>query len=246
MQQLTLVQLHLAQSRNSSGGPLLGEASAGLTQPLPAVEARGWTCYLIDGLVLQALVSQAQMNRTSALRALERALTLAEPEGYVRIFVDEGAPMRLLIADCRLQIIQRGSSTASYNEQRLLAYIDTVLTAFPRTDGRELGTESPVLVRSVLSPQSSTLVEPLSARELEILRLIAAGHSNQAIADTLIIAVSTVKRHINNIYGKLDVQSRTQALARARELHLLCPQRLQAVRATCYLMPDTPSHLPLL
>ena len=65
------------------------------------------------------------------------------------------------------------------------------------------------------------LVEPLSARELEILRLIAAGHSNQAIADTLIIAVSTVKRHINNIYGKLDVQSRTQALLRARELNLL-------------------------
>jgi LuxR family maltose regulon positive regulatory protein len=65
------------------------------------------------------------------------------------------------------------------------------------------------------------LVEPLSARELEILRLIADGHSNQAIAGRLVIAVSTVKRHINNIYGKLDVQSRTQALVRARELQLL-------------------------
>ena len=64
-------------------------------------------------------------------------------------------------------------------------------------------------------------MEPLSARELEILRLIANGQSNQAIADTLVIAVSTVKRHINNIYGKLDVQSRTQALMRARELQLL-------------------------
>jgi LuxR family maltose regulon positive regulatory protein len=64
-------------------------------------------------------------------------------------------------------------------------------------------------------------VEPLSPRELEILRLIAEGHSNQAIADTLIIAVSTVKRHVNNIYGKLDVRSRTQALLRARELKLL-------------------------
>ena len=69
--------------------------------------------------------------------------------------------------------------------------------------------------------QSPCLVEPLSARELEILRLIADGHSNQAIADTLVIAVSTVKRHINNIYGKLAVQSRTQALVRARELQLL-------------------------
>jgi LuxR family maltose regulon positive regulatory protein len=64
-------------------------------------------------------------------------------------------------------------------------------------------------------------VEPLSERELEVLRLIAAGRSNQEIADTLIIALSTVKRHINNIYGKLDTQSRTQAIARARDLHLL-------------------------
>ena len=75
--------------------------------------------------------------------------------------------------------------------------------------------------RKILSPQSSALVEPLSERELEVLRLIADGHSNQAIADRLIVAVSTVKKHVNNIYGKLDVQSRTQALVRARELHLL-------------------------
>ncbi len=75
-----------------------------------------------------------------------------------------------------------------------------------------------------LSPaleRANALVEPLSERELEVLRLIADGHSNQAIADRLVVAVSTVKRHINNIYGKLDVQSRTQALVRARELHLL-------------------------
>jgi LuxR family maltose regulon positive regulatory protein len=65
------------------------------------------------------------------------------------------------------------------------------------------------------------LHEPLGARELEILRLIADGHSNQAIADRLVVAVSTVKKHVNNLYGKLDVQSRTQALVRARELHLL-------------------------
>jgi ATP/maltotriose-dependent transcriptional regulator MalT len=76
-------------------------------------------------------------------------------------------------------------------------------------------------VHQAVPPSSTTFVEPLSVRELEILHLIAAGHSNQAIADTLVIAVSTVKRHINNIYGKLGVQSRTQALARARELKLL-------------------------
>jgi len=77
------------------------------------------------------------------------------------------------------------------------------------------------LLPSRLTPHASTLVELLSARELEILRLIAAGHSNQAIADRLVVAVSTVKKHVNNIYGKLDVQSRTQALARAHDLNLL-------------------------
>ena len=76
-------------------------------------------------------------------------------------------------------------------------------------------------LHSVLSPQPSTLVELLSERELEVLRLIAAGLSNQAIADRLVVAVSTIKKHVNNIYGKLDVQSRTQALVRARELALL-------------------------
>jgi ATP/maltotriose-dependent transcriptional regulator MalT len=100
-------------------------------------------------------------------------------------------------------------------------YLAKLLAAFPRTEGRGLRTESAESIHSVLNPQSSELVEPLSTRELEILRLIADGHSNQAIADTLIIAVSTVKRHINNIYGKLEVQSSTQALVRARELQLL-------------------------
>jgi len=74
---------------------------------------------------------------------------------------------------------------------------------------------------SSLKPQASTLVEPLSERELDVLRLIAEGHSNQAIADRLVVAVSTIKKHVNNLYGKLDVQSRTQALVRARELKLL-------------------------
>jgi LuxR family maltose regulon positive regulatory protein len=76
---------------------------------------------------------------------------------------------------------------------------------------------------SSLKPQASPLVEPLSAREREVLQLIAAGRSNQAIAAQLVIAVGTVKRHITNIYGKLSVHSRTQAVARARAMHLLPP-----------------------
>jgi LuxR family maltose regulon positive regulatory protein len=221
VQQLTLVRLHLARSYNGSDRQFLGEARSLLAQQLSAVEARGWTRYLIEILMLQALACQAQGDQTSALTALERALILAEAEGYIRIFVDEGAPLRLLIADCRLQITQRMPSAASQDRHRLLAYMDTLHAAFPdfglpivdfRSESRS----------EIQNPQSKiqNLVEPLSERELEVLRLIADGLSNQVIADRLVVAVSTVKRHINNIYGKLDVQSRTQALVRARELHL--------------------------
>jgi LuxR family maltose regulon positive regulatory protein len=100
-------------------------------------------------------------------------------------------------------------------------YITQLLAAFPRTEGRRLPDESLVPARSVLSPQSSALVEPLSARELEVLRLMATGKSNAEVAQTLVIAISTVKTHTNSIFGKLQVTSRTQAIALARDLQLL-------------------------
>jgi LuxR family maltose regulon positive regulatory protein len=209
VQRLTLVRLRLAQSENVSAGQPLDEAQAMLAQLLPAIEARGWTRYLIECLMLQTVISLRQADQAGARDRIERALELAAPEGYLRLFVDEGAPMAALLAE----IVRRSSPVA--------AYASTLLSAFPEGD-RETGriSTSPVSLSPNL-PSSRSLVEPLSAREIEILRLIAAGHSNQAIADTLIIAISTVKRHINNIYGKLGVQSRTQALARARELGLL-------------------------
>lgn len=101
------------------------------------------------------------------------------------------------------------------------AYMSTLLDAFP---DRENGGSQPDVVREPRTMERETpavLSEPLTARELDILRLIAAGHSNLAIAETLIIAVSTVKKHINNIFGKLAVESRTQAVMNARDLHLL-------------------------
>jgi LuxR family maltose regulon positive regulatory protein len=164
---------------------------------------------VLEIFLLQTLALYAQGRETEAFAALERALILAEPEGYVHIFVDEGAPMTALLTQ-----VARG-------EAPVAAYAASLLEAFPRTEGRKLRTEYIDSGDSVRSPQSSALVEPLSVREIEILRLIADGLSNQAIADTLVIAVSTVKRHINNIYGKLAVQSRTQALVLARELQLL-------------------------
>ena len=212
IQQLTLVRLRLAQNQHDHGGPFLDDARAILAQLLPAVEAQGWTRYLIEGLVLQALVCQAQADQTSALSALQRALTLAEPEGYIRIFVDEGAPMATLLA----QSVERRAQNDSIS-----VYAERLLSVFPEAHSAEPpGQNNATALRSRLE-RSSTLSEPLSERELEVLRLIAEGHSNQAIADRLIVAISTVKKHVNNIYGKLDVQSRTQALLRARELKLL-------------------------
>jgi LuxR family maltose regulon positive regulatory protein len=150
---------------------------------------------------LRALTRQAQGRTDSALSELEQALTLAEPESYLRPFCDEGEAMRELLTRLRPRL----------HEARGRAYADRVLAALAAID-------LPVVVpTSDVEPLS----EPLNDREQEVLRLIADGLSNREIADRLVIAVGTVKWYINNLYGKLGVTSRTQALARAKELRLL-------------------------
>ena len=153
-----------------------------LERLLEAAEQGGRTGSVIDILVLQALAQR------QGLVPLERALALAEPEGYVRIFVDEGIPMRDLLR----QAVARGIGDAY--ARRLLAAFDTHAR--------------------VVSAPARSAVAGLTARELEILRLIAAGMRNQEIADQLVISLSTVKRHIANTYGKLGVDHRTEAVAR--------------------------------
>src|SRR5262245_39913380 len=111
------------------------------------------------------------------------------------------------------QLVRRALPTATY-ASRLLA-------AFPRTEGRKLRTESAEAPHSVLRPQPSTLVEPLTGREREVLRWLAAGSTNAAIARELVVAVGTVKRHVNSVFGKLRAQNRVAAAARARNLGLL-------------------------
>jgi LuxR family maltose regulon positive regulatory protein len=163
---------------------------------------------LIELSLLRALLCQEQHDTTGMLANLEQALTLAQPEGYIRIFIDEGQPMRLLLLDYQLNIKQHVGDNAEVSSLRRLAYTDKLLTAFfPSAPVEE--------------PKNETLPEPLSKRELDILRLIAAGRSNQEIADTLVIALSTVKSHINNLYGKLGTNRRTQAIIIAREQGLL-------------------------
>lgn len=181
---LTLARLRIAQGHLEAAESLL----LGLHQ---AATSAGRGGSLIEILILQALTFTAQERGKEALSALAQALSLAEPEGFVRIFLDEGAPMAELLRRAVAQDLH-----ASY-ALRLLNALGEAATA----------------------PQP--LIEPLSERELEVLRRVAAGYSNQEIAQELVVAVSTVKKHINNIYGKLEVRSRTQAIARAGELGLL-------------------------
>jgi LuxR family maltose regulon positive regulatory protein len=129
--------------------------------------------------------------------------------------VDEGKPMRLLILDFRLQIEKQSHA----REHRLLSYTDKLMAAFERP-AVILQSKASAFARSI-SNQQSTLIEPLSQRELEVLRLIAQGLSNREIGERLFLALSTVKGHTRIIFGKLQVQRRTEAVARARELGLL-------------------------
>ena len=187
-----------------------------------ATEAAGLTARTIETLILQALVFHAAGDGSAALTALEQALALAEPQGYIRLFVDEGEPIQLLIVECRMRIEQRIREKRDDKAQQLSAYLENLLAAFPGSDAGSI----PPSTLSALQPyraasRSVFLIEPLSARELEILQLLSAGLSNQEIAQKLVLSVGTVKVHLKHIYGKLDVSSRTQAIARARELNLL-------------------------
>jgi LuxR family maltose regulon positive regulatory protein len=187
------------------------EALTWLERLLNLAEATGQRGREIEILALQTLALQAKGDASHALAILQHALSLAQPEGYARLFLDDGAPMRWLIADCRLQVGKQPGGWRGEKPGILLKYVDHLLAAFPQTDS-QAGT---------FQAKVQTLVEPLSDRELEVLRLLAAGKSNQEIAAELVLAVGTVKKHISNISGKLNAQNRTQCVARARELDLL-------------------------
>jgi LuxR family maltose regulon positive regulatory protein len=135
-------------------------------------------------------------------------LQLAAPEGFISVFVEEGAALRSLL------IAQRSAPSAERADQ--LNYLDRLLAAFPVAAPQTAPRQS-----EIKNQPAEKLIEPLTPRELEVLRLIAAGDSNQAIADKLVITVRAVKKHTGNIYGKLGVSRRTQAVARARQLALL-------------------------
>ena len=192
---ITLSRILMARYRRDQDEGCLQGAVALLERLLDAAEAGGRTGSVLEILIQQAMVYEAQSNIPAALEPLARALALAEPEGYVRLFVDEGRPMAALLKEMKTE------------DGRQKAYVSQLLAAFG---------VGKAVQPSAVSPQ--TLVEPLSERELEVLQLVAEGLSNREIAERLYLALSTVKGHNRVIYGKLNVSRRTEAVARAREL----------------------------
>ena len=185
---IALAKVWLSQREPDKALPLLEHA-------LQSAQTVGRLGNAIHILAVQAIVYHAQGQPEQAFSKLEHALELAEPEGYVRVFVDEGAPMARLL---------RRMLTRSFASE----YVHKLLDA--------LGEPA-----NVNMPVASRLIDPLSQRELEVLRLIVEGATNKEIADELVLTVNTVKRHISNIFGKLVVRNRAEAIARARELNLL-------------------------
>jgi LuxR family maltose regulon positive regulatory protein len=184
---ITLARLVLARGSSDEALRLLGRL-------LRAAEDGDRTGSVIEILVLQALAHQQRRDSEAALVPLERALTLAEPEDFVRIFVDEGAPMATLLeAAAKRRIAPR--------------YVQRLLAAFGS--------------RASAQPVSQTLPEPLSERELDVLRLLGTDLDGPEIASELMVSLNTMRTHTKSIYSKLGVNNRRAAVRRAEELELL-------------------------
>ncbi len=196
VQRHTLARIHIAQSQLDPQPRWLEEAQQLLTHASGVAESNGWMGHRIENLMLHSLMFYLQRDRSAAQNALVSALILGQPEGYIRTFLDQGEALRPLLLDLRLALVRK-----AINEQPegLSAYIDRLLVA--------LGSiPSPKIAPSTQKqPAAQALVEPLTEREIEILRLVADGLSNSEIADKLIVTVGTVKKHLNNIFGKLGV-----------------------------------------
>jgi len=189
---------HLTLARLEIANPLVNALLARLLQAAEAQKRRGSA---LDILLVQALAHEAQGNRPQALAALEHTLALAEPEGYVRIFVDEGEAIRSLI-----------EKQSRNRDHPLSDYVDKLLAAF---------TQPVAAPKSAIIHQKSDMIEPLSERELEVLKLLRSELSGPEIAQQLIVSLHTLRTHTNNIYNKLGVNNRRAAVRRAEELDLL-------------------------
>jgi LuxR family maltose regulon positive regulatory protein len=215
---ITLARILIAQYQNDRTDSSIYPAIQFLDRLLQAAEEGGRMGSVIELLVLQALAYQAQDNLPSALASLKRALSLAEPEGYVRVFVDEGSPMIALLQEA----IKHGIAQKYGNQ---------LLTAFENIEEKKpipqplIEETSPKGMRPLVEPEDrpakNLLVEPLSERELEVLRLLRTDLNGPDIARELMVSLNTVRTHTQNIYAKLGVNNRRAAVRRAEELNLL-------------------------
>jgi LuxR family maltose regulon positive regulatory protein len=187
---MNMAQVLIAQGRAAEALPLLER----LLEAARLMGRQGNEMYY---LVLIALAHHATGDNPSALVSLSQALILAEPQGYVRLFVDEGKPMAELLGLAISQDIAPD-------------YASKLLAAFPEDIGS-----------IAAEPSTQHLVEPLSEREIEVLRLIAAGYKYIEVAERLVISLNTVRHHTKNVYSKLNVNSRPRAIEKAKELDLL-------------------------
>jgi LuxR family transcriptional regulator, maltose regulon positive regulatory protein len=205
---LTLARLLIARHKTDRVDDALRAALGLLERLLQAAEVGNRTGSVIEILLLQALAHHAQGGRPRALASLERALALAEPEGYVQVFVDEGQPMRFLILDSGLRIEKQKRD----QNQKTAGYVEKLLAALTQPTTR---------LPSPTDNRPSAMVEPLSERELEVLKLLGTELSGPEIARELSVSLNTVRTHTKNIYSKLGANNRRAAIRRAEELDLL-------------------------
>lgn len=206
--QLTEIKLLLADG----GAANLAAAQQELTQFEDEVRRYGVTHTRIDVLALQALAFHGQGDQARALDCLDEAIRLAELGGFVRSFVDLGAPMAELLTCLQCHCDGRSPAAA--------AHLERVIDALPHAP-RSVAAPLPIPVSSARPSAVATLVEPLTEREEQLLRLIASDLSPVEIADRLSLSPTTVRTHFRNIYAKLDAHSRYEAVMRAKELGLL-------------------------
>jgi LuxR family maltose regulon positive regulatory protein len=205
---ITLAKVLLARYKSGREDGSISGVMGLLERLLKAAEEGGRMGSVIEILVLQALAYDAQGDIPAALLTLQHALALAEPEGYVRMFLDEGSSM--------MQLLREASA-----REIMPDYTDKLLAAFEAE--KQKSEDKPDLPLAIPEGHRDTesLIDPLSQREFKILQLIAQGLSNREIGERLFLALDTIKGHNRKIFDKLQVQSRTEAIARARELGLL-------------------------
>lgn len=195
---IVLARVILVEYKSDRADRTLLEAIGLLERLLQAAEEGGRTGSAIEILVVQAIARHMQGDIPAALLLLKRALTLAQPEGYVRIFADEGRPMKVLLE-------------AAAEEGIAPNYVGRLLAAFGQEEGRMLA--KPVI--------GEPPIEPLSERERDVLRLLGTDLSGPDIARELTVSLNTLRTHTKNIYEKLEVNNRRAAVRRAKELDLL-------------------------